>query len=128
MFGNEWGNSRIQFLVRIINYNITRNNISKSLLNSECLWKSATCYKQRGVLFLVTKPPAYWKLDSCSWILWKDEKRIKANLYYNTLHKFWDQSPSLINVVCKYLEQCLGTSFGVSTLPIYCNIDQGEGA
>ena len=28
-----------------------------------------------------------------------------------------------INVVCKYLSQFLGTSFGVATLPIYCNIE-----
>ena len=30
--------------------------------------------------------------------------------------------PPIINVVCKYLRQFLGTSFGVATLPIYCNI------
>ena len=45
----------------------------------------------------------------------------------NTSHKFWVQSPSpLINVVCKYLRQFLGTSFGVATLPICCKIEQGE--
>ena len=31
--------------------------------------------------------------------------------------------PSIINVVCKYLTQCLSTSFGVATLPICCNIE-----
>ena len=30
--------------------------------------------------------------------------------------------PPIINVVCKYLRQFLGTSFGIATLPIYCNI------
>ena len=34
----------------------------------------------------------------------------------------------IINVVCKYLRQFLGTSFDVATLPIYCNIEWGEGA
>ena len=29
----------------------------------------------------------------------------------------------IINVVCKYLRQFLGTSFGVATLPICCNIE-----
>ena len=29
----------------------------------------------------------------------------------------------IINVVCKYLRQFLDTSFGVATLPIYCNIE-----
>ena len=29
----------------------------------------------------------------------------------------------MINVVCKYLRQFLGTKFGVATLPISCNID-----
>ena len=31
--------------------------------------------------------------------------------------------PPIINVVCKYLRQFLGTSFGIATLPIYCNIE-----
>ena len=31
--------------------------------------------------------------------------------------------PPIINVVCKYLRQFLGTSFGVATLPIYYNIE-----
>ena len=31
--------------------------------------------------------------------------------------------PPIINVVCKYLRQSLDTSFGVTTLPIYCNIE-----
>ena len=30
--------------------------------------------------------------------------------------------PPIINVVCKYLRQFLGTSFGVATLPTCCNI------
>ena len=30
--------------------------------------------------------------------------------------------PPIINVVCKYLRQFLDTSFGVATLPIYCNV------
>ena len=33
-----------------------------------------------------------------------------------------------LNVVCRYLRQFLGTSFGVATLPISCNIEYGEGA
>ena len=46
----------------------------------------------------------------------------------NTSCKFWDPSPSpIIIVVCKYLRQFLGTIFGVVTLPIYCNIESGEG-
>ena len=31
--------------------------------------------------------------------------------------------PSIFNVICKYLRQFLVTSFGVATLPIYCNIE-----
>ena len=31
--------------------------------------------------------------------------------------------PPIINVVCKYLRQFLGTSFAVAALPIYCNIE-----
>ena len=31
--------------------------------------------------------------------------------------------PLIINIVCKYLRQFLDTSFGVATLPIYCNIE-----
>ena len=31
--------------------------------------------------------------------------------------------PPIINVVCKYLRQFRDTSFGVTTLPIYCNIE-----
>ena len=30
--------------------------------------------------------------------------------------------PPIINVVCKYLRQFLGISFGIATLPICCNI------
>ena len=30
--------------------------------------------------------------------------------------------PPIINVVCKYLRQFLGTSFGIAILPICCNI------
>ena len=45
-------------------------------------------------------------------------------LVYNTWQTFWDQSPSpIITAVCKYLRQCLGTSFGVAALLIYCNIE-----
>ena len=33
----------------------------------------------------------------------------------------------IINVVCKYLRQFLGTSFGVATLSIYCNTDEEGG-
>ena len=36
--------------------------------------------------------------------------------------------PSVINVVCKYLRQFLGTSFGVAALPICCNVDEKGGA
>ena len=32
----------------------------------------------------------------------------------------------IISVVWKYLRQFLGTSFGVATLPISCNIERGE--
>ena len=51
---------------------------------------------------------------------------------YNTLHKFWDQSPfphyqCCLQVSYKYQRQCLGTSFRVATRPICCNIEQGEG-
>ena len=31
--------------------------------------------------------------------------------------------PPIVNVVCKYLREVLGTSFGVATLPICCNIE-----
>ena len=31
--------------------------------------------------------------------------------------------PTIINVVCKYLRQVLGTSFCVATLPVCCNIE-----
>ena len=31
--------------------------------------------------------------------------------------------PPIINVVCKYLRQFRDRSFGVATLPIYCNIE-----
>ena len=31
--------------------------------------------------------------------------------------------PPILNVVCKYLRQFLGTSFRVATLPICCNIE-----
>ena len=34
--------------------------------------------------------------------------------------------PPIINVVCKYLRQFLGTSIGVATLPIYCNTERGQ--
>ena len=30
--------------------------------------------------------------------------------------------PLIINVVCKYLSQFVGASFGVATLPICCNV------
>ena len=36
--------------------------------------------------------------------------------------------PPIINVVCKYLRQFRDTSFGVATLPIYCNIELWGGA
>ena len=46
-----------------------------------------------------------------------------CSVIYNTSLKFWDQSPApVINVVCKYLREFLGTSFGVTTLSTYCNI------
>ena len=35
--------------------------------------------------------------------------------------------PHIIKVVCKYLRKCLGISFGVATLPIYCNIEWRKG-
>ena len=38
-----------------------------------------------------------------------------------------NSSPRIVNVVCKYLRQCPGTSFSVATLPICCNIEYGEG-
>ena len=49
----------------------------------------------------------------------------RKHISYNTSHKFWNQSlsSSIINVVPKYLRQFLGTSFGVATLPVYCNIE-----
>ena len=31
--------------------------------------------------------------------------------------------PPIVNVVCKYLSQCLGTSFDSATLPICCSIE-----
>ena len=52
-------------------------------------------------------------------------KQLSEN-YYNTSHKFWDQSPKgepFINVACKYLRQVLDTSFSAATLPICCNIE-----
>ena len=40
-------------------------------------------------------------------------------------HIFSETNPPLpiINVVCKYLRQFLGTSFGFATLPTWCNIE-----
>ena len=35
--------------------------------------------------------------------------------------------PPMINVVCKYLKQFLGASFGIATQPICCNIEYGGG-
>ena len=37
-----------------------------------------------------------------------------------------NSTPRIINVVCKYLRQFVGASFGVAILPICCNIGQGE--
>ena len=37
-----------------------------------------------------------------------------------------NSTPLIINVVCKYLRQFVGASFSVATLPICCNIEQGE--
>ena len=34
---------------------------------------------------------------------------------------------TIVNVVCKYLRQFLGTSFGVTTLPKCCNIENRGG-
>ena len=36
--------------------------------------------------------------------------------------------PSIIKVICKYLQQFLGTSFGIAILLISCNIEQGIGS
>ena len=40
----------------------------------------------------------------------------------NISHIFWDQPP-IINVVCKYQRLCRGTSFGVATLLVCCNVE-----
>ena len=36
--------------------------------------------------------------------------------------------PPIVNVVWKHLREFLGTSIGVATLPICCNIEYGKGA
>ena len=62
----------------------------KGPLKSVCLWSRAqlgTRYIQKGDLFLVTGPPI--KFDSCFWILRKDEKRIKVNLYLDLEESQW---------------------------------------
>ena len=59
-------------------------------MKSVCLWSRAqlgTRYIQKGDLFLVTGPPI--KFDSCFWILRKDEKRIKVNLYLDLEESQW---------------------------------------
>ena len=60
----------------------------------------------------------------------KNARFIQVHFYFSfifldtTSHKFWDQLTSpIINVVCKYLRQFLGTSFGVAILPINCDIE-----
>ena len=62
-------------------------------------------------------------------------KLIKCQVFPNSLlffiyfldnisHKFWYQSPPpIINVAWKYLRQFLGTSFGVATFLMLCNIE-----
>ena len=44
------------------------------------LKQSATCYKKKAKLFLVTRPVTYRKIDSCFWFLGKDKKGTKVNL------------------------------------------------
>ena len=38
-------------------------------------------------------------------------------------HSETNTPPPMINVVCMYLRQFIGASFGVATLPIYYNIE-----
>ena len=49
--------------------------------------------------------------------------RFKAILTIPHINSESNPPPFIFNVVCKYLRQYLGTSFGVATLPIYCNIE-----
>ena len=44
---------------------------------------SATHYKQKTEIFLVTRQRTCWKPDSCFWSVKKKNKRIKVNLWMN---------------------------------------------
>ena len=69
------------YLPQARNYIRNRNN-SAWLLNSikfgMTLKYSATLYKEKTKIFLVTRPPSYWKSDSCFWFVrnGKNDKRI----------------------------------------------------
>ena len=66
-------------------------------------------------------------LDKCHHLCYFIKLQFYKFLTYNTSHKLRPiPLPSIINVVCKYLRQFLGASFGVASLAISCSIEQDE--
>ena len=47
------------------------------------LKESATRYKQKTEILLVTRPPTCGKPHSCFWFVRNDKKKLKANLKLN---------------------------------------------
>ena len=65
------------------NINTNTNNNTTITTSTEfdiALMKSATRYKQKTEIVLVTRPPTCCKPGSCFWFGRKNKKRMKANL------------------------------------------------
>ena len=69
--------------------------------------------------YILSKECLLWR-----WI-WQNNWTLNFYIQPSIPHINSDTNPPplFVNVVCKYLRQFLGTSFGVATLPICCNIE-----
>ena len=68
----------------------------------------------------------YKQRETCSEIFFRtvfsENIKTESNSTTHDINSETNSPSPIINVVCKYLRQVLGTSFGVANLPICCNI------
>ena len=60
-----------------------RKFLYKSLWKSAWLWSRVRVAINKKQIFLITRPPTCWKPGTCFWFVWKDKRRITANLQLN---------------------------------------------
>ena len=73
-------------------------------------------------LYFRSNNPAFYRKNKYLNVLTSYDCKISTEPTISNINSETNLPPPMINVVCKYLRQCLGTSFGVATLPVCCNI------